>query len=101
MPTLPDSVKKKIKEEAEAHKKQPHYNNGKSLSVAPQIYLKRGYIAGASHYYSLATERIAELEKQNEKLREALEKIEKLNSGQDEKGIYLTQTGLIANNALK
>lgn len=37
-----------IEAEAEEFKKRPHYSNGQALSCCPQIYLKRGYIAGRS-----------------------------------------------------
>jgi hypothetical protein len=47
---LPAEVVERIELEAEGHKKRPHYSNGSPLSVCPQIYLKRGYIAGATEY---------------------------------------------------
>jgi hypothetical protein len=47
---LSPELKAQIEQEAEMFKKRPHYRNGDALSCGPQIYLKRGYIAGATEY---------------------------------------------------
>jgi hypothetical protein len=47
---LPAEVTSHIEKEAEEYKKRPHYNDRSPLSVSPQIYLKKGYIAGATEY---------------------------------------------------
>ena len=48
--TLPAEVQEQIEQEAKDFKKKPHYKNGDPLSCSPQIYLERGYIAGATEW---------------------------------------------------
>lgn len=45
---LLEEIREQIKIEAEEYKKKPHYRGGEPLSVSPQLYLKIGYIAGAT-----------------------------------------------------
>lgn len=62
LPVLSRELQDQIEREANAFKKEPHYTNGSSLSSGPQIYLKRGYIAGATAYAHYK-ERCEELER--------------------------------------
>lgn len=45
---LPADVQARIKADAEDFKSRPYYGDGSPLSSGPQIYLERGYIAGAT-----------------------------------------------------
>lgn len=42
-----DNLSKVIEAEAEVFKNAPYYENGKPLSVAPRLYLGRGFVSGA------------------------------------------------------
>lgn len=94
MTELKPELKAQIEKEAEEYKQMPHYKDGSALSVSPQIYLKRGYVAGANPYAL----KLQQAEEMMEKMAKALEKIAKINGEDNYSGILATETVTEYNN---
>ena len=72
VPNLTPEEVKELDREAVEFSNKPYYSNGFKLSVAPRLYLKRGYFAGALIEKQKASIAIAKKEIQIDVLRQML-----------------------------